>query len=43
MYFSLICDKFGYTQFQIYGPCWDHLKIDHIAKIQVKLWIYGQF
>ena len=32
-----------YTRFRIYGPRWDQLKIDHIAEIQVKFWIYGQF
>ena len=37
---SVVCK---YTRFRIYGPRWDHLKIDHIAEIQVKFWIYGQF
>ena len=33
----LLCQAAStYTRFRIFGPRWDHLKIDHIAEIQVK-------
>ena len=35
-------EEHKYTGSRIYGPRWDQLKIDHIAEIQVKFWIYGQ-
>ena len=33
---------FNYTRFRIYGPRWDHLKVDHIVEIDLNLTLYQE-